>query len=415
MLFIQTSGRPTRGAPPYNYRMCTDFRPTHSLRTPSTTRLRGTTLGRVIRACVVAGLFAAAPAATVGTSPDTGVRPTGGSAIALPAAAAASRPAPGGSTEWLRRLGALLRARPRDIRIDRDVVYRTIDGQSLRLDAYRPAGPREVGGDRARTAQRSSLPALVYLHGGGWKAGDKAGSRALFYDMVRAGYVVFSVNYRLVPSGRFPRNVEDCMAAVRWVRLHAESYGVDPERIGIVGSSAGAHLAALVGMAHDDDFPTPDIPHVSAHVGAVVCFFGPFELRGYGEFVGGLINDYLGATESRNPEAFRRASPLAYVERIRREARASGARRGDPPPGLPAFLFIHGDADDLVSIEQSRHMHAALRSIHARSKLIEVHGGVHGLMTGEMSPSPAEFRRQMFDFLAEHLSADRIAIRPRRD
>src|SRR5205085_11321664 len=116
---------------------------------------------------------------------------------------------------------------------------------------------------------------------------------------------------------------------------------------------------------------------------------------------GGIITELLGATEEKDPQVFRAASPLTYVKK-------EAARR------FPAFLFIHGDSDTLVDISQSRDMNKALCGEGCESDLIEVHNGNHGLMFGDMHPTPVEFRRRMFAFLKKHLKQPVAATQPVR-
>ncbi|MEE8170673.1 MAG: alpha/beta hydrolase, partial [Phycisphaerae bacterium] len=225
---------------------------------------------------------------------------------------------------------------------------------------------------------------------------SKRRARALVFEAVQRGYAVCSIGYRLSGEDKFPACVRDCRAALRWVRANAARYAADPERIALMGSSAGGHLAALMAVCDDAAFRTPEFPDVGHTVAAVVARYGVFDLRDAGNGMSGaLVRGLIGAAESERPDAYRRASPLWYVE--------SAAAGGAAPRRYPPFLFIHGERDRVVSIEQSRRMHAALRSAGCVSTLIEVRGGGHGLLLGEMDPSPEAFRDQIFTFLDQHL------------
>jgi len=337
----------------------------------------------------------------------------------------------GTRNEALRRFHSIVNEVPDRIRYTGNVVYRTVDGAELQLDVYLRSGPvpgpnrqspdpqpRDDPSRDPQSPDRQSrdregadlppdsadrphdlYPALIFVHGGGWRSGDKRLNRAILYDFVDHGYATFSINYSLAPKCRFPACIEDCKAAVRWVRANAGTYGVDPKRIGLVGASAGGHLVALAAVSDADDFLDGDNPDQSSRVSAVVAYFGVFDFRGVGGAAGGIIDMFMGGLENDRRELFRRASPITYVEAAR------GQQFIAPP--FPPFMLIHGDEDSLVSIDQSRRMHCALRDVGADSTLIEVKGGQHGLMTGDMDPPPTEFRRRMFEFLDRHVKGER--------
>src|SRR3989440_9153835 len=126
-----------------------------------------------------------------------------------------------------------------------DVTYRTVDGERLGLDVYRPA---KKGQNR---------PAVVVVHGGGWTQGDKALFAQQSNQLAQRGFVAFSVNYRLAPAHPYPAAVQDVEAAVAWVRKHAKAYGVDPTRIGALGGSAGGHPACTRGTHGGGSRKTP--------------------------------------------------------------------------------------------------------------------------------------------------------------
>lgn len=341
--------------------------------------------------------------------------------------------------EIRRYVRSALQPPPPDVRVERDIVYRTAAGVDLRLDVYRPR--QDTTGGR---------PAVVFIHGGGWRMGDKNQSRVRFVELAERGYVVFSVNYRLSGQAVFPACVEDCKAAVRWVRANAAMYNVDTERIGLWGASAGAHLAVLMAVSSDAEFRTADHADQSSRVACVVAYFGVYDLRDIAEGVGvGLVQQLMGGPESQRRELYWRGSPLAYIEAVigrripppamrgllrstpasqpaasapatapaRDESTATAPAASAPSSApvseiasflrversFPAFLFIHGDADRIVHVSQSRRMHRALKEAGAESELIVVRGGVHGLLIGRTDPAPSEFRRRTLEFLDRHL------------
>lgn len=306
--------------------------------------------------------------------------------------------------EAIRRLRGRLAALPPDITCTDRVVYRRASGQNLDFDVYRAKSTATAPADAA-----APRPGILYIHGGGWRGGDKRTNRGLFIDLARQGYVVFSVEYRLVPKAIFPACIDDCRAALRFIRAHADDYHLDPQRIALIGSSAGGHLAALMAVADDGEFRTGENTGQSHRVNAVVALYGVFDLRNLPRSTGlPLVTALLGGPESAIPDAYRRASPQAWVE--------SAATQPARAKELPAFLFIHGDADRLIDIGQAVRMNAALHAAGRDSQLITVHNGGHGLATGRMDPSPKEFRRRMSDFLAAHLrpqsDRDKAATQP---
>ena len=252
--------------------------------------------------------------------------------------------------------------------IDRDVTYSSIDGLELKMDVYYPSS----GGP---------WPGLIFVHGGGWQEGDKA---PLAVNPAEAGFLVASINYRLFPAYRFPAMIEDVKCAIRYLRTHASRYNLDPGRIGLIGHSAGAHLAALAGLA--DERPGWDVgPYLdqSSRVQAVVDVSGPTDLnRPFPDWVNELKHSVFGE------EKWTCASPVTYAHK-----------------GAPPFLIVHGDMDDAVPVEQAECLYAALSKAGAPVDKIILHHGGHGLepVGGEMFPSAETAFGMILAFLARHL------------
>jgi len=257
---------------------------------------------------------------------------------------------------------------PAGVRTFADLVYREDGGRRARLDVLVPDGPSPPGG----------RPALLALHGGGWRGGGKGEYGRSLAPLVRRGLVVVAVDYRLsgpdAPS--WPGNLDDAREAVRWVRRHARDYGIDAGRVGVIGASAGAHLALLLGE-------TADPRDAAGRVDAVIDFFGPADLHALASDpsgAGGSVELFLGGPPALYPERYDAASPLRRVA-----------------PGGPPVLIVHGGDDLLVPPGQSRSLARALARAGVPHRLVVVEGARHGfgLTAGsrDLVPEILEFLR----------------------
>lgn len=276
---------------------------------------------------------------------------------------------------------------PAAARIERDIVYARVGEKDLLLDLYRPEqGP-------------TPLPVILWVHGGGWRGGSK-GSGGRARPMVARGYAVVDINYRLSGEALFPAQIEDCKAAVRWIRANAKKYGFDPDRIGAWGSSAGGHLVAMLGTAGDvKEFDTVgEHRNVSSRVQAVCDWFGPtdfVQMDAHRPEGARLVHDSPDSPESRlvggpiQEEPYRslcrKADPITYVT-------------GDDPP----FLIMHGDKDRLVPVHQSELLHDALKKAGVETTMYVVKGAGHGLRDGT-EDSPGELVEMAARFFDKHL------------
>ncbi len=237
------------------------------------------------------------------------------------------------------------------VQIIQDVKYGEVDGLPLFLDVVQPL---------ARNA--SPRPAVLEIHGGGWSAGEKEPQHVL--RLALAGFFCVSINYRLSPQHFFPAHIHDCKAAVRWLRVHASDLGVNPDRVGVWGGSAGGHLAALLGTSYD----VPELegnsgwPGVSARVQAVVsvCGASDFSQISNEHFAANPIS-LFGGPPHQHPELVQLANPIAHLR-----------------PDAPPFLLFHGDADELSPYGQSVLLRDALKRVGVPAILHTAHGGKHG-------------------------------------
>ena len=250
---------------------------------------------------------------------------------------------------------------PPGILFEPGIVFGKGSDQDLQLDLARPK------------TQKGKAPALVMIHGGGWVGGDRSDFHSLQFSLAQSGIVCISVQYRLAPQSKFPAQIEDVKAAVRWLRAHADQYQVDPERIAAFGASAGAHLAVLLALTSDQ----PKFegqggnPEQSSAVKAAVALAGPYDLTlGYnsstkqnlqeGTAVRGMLISFLGGSPDDVPGQYRDASPITYV-------------RKDQPP----LLLCHGEMDTLVLVEQADIMSQKIQSIGASVDYLRIPDGTH--------------------------------------
>jgi acetyl esterase/lipase len=241
-----------------------------------------------------------------------------------------------------------------EVRVERDLVYGKGGDTDLQLDL---AMPKDGDGP---------FPAIVCIHGGGWRGGNRQNLAKTIEVLAGRGYVAATISYRLVPKATFPAQIEDSKAAVRWLRANAKKYKVDPDHIGAVGYSAGGHLCCLLGVTSKGDRLEGKGGNAeqSSQVQAVVSFFGPtdFTERTWNATVEkDILAPFLGGAFEDKRDNYKKASPVSYV------------RKSAPP-----FLFFHGTEDKVVAVSQSRIMADKLRGVGASAKLVEIEGAGHG-------------------------------------
>jgi acetyl esterase/lipase len=260
--------------------------------------------------------------------------------------------------------------------VHRDLAYVADGHERQKLDLYLP---------RSETP----TPVIVWVHGGAWLAGSKDRTPAL--RGLSEGYAVASINYRLSQHAIFPAQLEDCKAAVRWLRAHAGEYNLDPAHFAAWGASAGGHLVALLGTTGGvEKFDVGGHLEFSSRVQAVVDEFGPTDFLQMDDhrMAEGMRHNTPNAPEARliggpvqdNKEKVAAANPITYID-------------ADDPP----TLIVHGDKDPLVPHHQSELLEAALKEAGVPVTLYSVEGGGHGGFKDPRVPELIEgfFERQL--------------------
>jgi acetyl esterase/lipase len=263
-----------------------------------------------------------------------------------------------------------------------DVSYDDRHGEATTMDVHLPG---QDGADR---------PAVLLIHGGGWRSFSKQSMNEPARRLAGAGYVTASINYRLVPDGAYPENIRDVMCALAFFQSQADEYGLDPDRVAVMGYSAGGHLASLLGVATDVpelasecDAGTPLPP------AAVISGAGPQDLTVLPEV--DVIVEFLGGTRDEVPEHYVMASPISHVD------------ANEPP-----FLFVHGTGDLFVELEQSEHMRDTLEAAGNTAQVLALQGGGHLLNAGPsgdlqfgVSTDTPEAWAAIIDFLERTIGA----------
>jgi acetyl esterase/lipase len=264
------------------------------------------------------------------------------------------------------------------VSVERDVSYGSLDGHPLLLDVYQP-------GENSS----APVPAVVLIHGGGWISFDKSTMRTMGMFLARSGFVAFSVDYRLMhgADNLWPAQLDDVQRAVRWIRANAAKYHVDADHIGAFGHSAGAQLAALLGMEDTRDNSDPTLAKYSSKVQAVVDVSGPSDFTTSHDADGdAFLTLFFGGDYAGHSKVWQDASPAFHVS------------RSDAP-----FLIFHGTQDTDVPIAQAKEMADKLKQAGVPVKFVTV-DDVHTFRTPE---ARKQLALETLTFFMQYLRPDR--------
>ena len=264
-----------------------------------------------------------------------------------------------------------------------NIQYGEAGGEKLFLDAHVPASD-------------GKFPVVLIVHGGGWVAGDKEGDIVPVFASVATNFTWFTINYRLAPTNRWPACYEDVQTAIRWVKAHAAEFKGDPNRIALLGYSAGGHLVTLAGTRgeHKSFWQWLHLAKKSEErVQAVAAFAPPTDLVADNERRGGLsvsMRNLFGYESSNITDSVRvvlkKNSPLTYVQ-----------------PGLPPFLLLNGSADKTVPFGQTENFARALTAAKVDCTLISIPEGQHRI--ADWKKFSPDWQRQLVNWLDEKLAA----------
>jgi acetyl esterase/lipase len=240
-----------------------------------------------------------------------------------------------------------------------DVVYGVENGHENKLDVIYPHNAT------------AAVPAVIYIHGGGWIFGDKAGAVLETLPYLKMGWAAVNVEYRMASAAKAPGAVEDCRCALKWIARNAKDYHIDPGRLVVTGHSAGGHLALTTGMLMEHDGLDNNCPaspgEAEPRVAAIVNWYGPTDVNDLmkGPNTKNYAQMWLGSLTNKE-EIARQSSPLTYVRKQN-----------------PHVITIHGNVDDVVPYSHAVRLHEALDQAGVTNELYTIKGGGHGQFTDE--------------------------------
>jgi len=263
-------------------------------------------------------------------------------------------------------------AEPAGVRIENDVTYLPSD-RAEKADLYLPADDTH------------DHPGVVIIHGGGWTGGDKGAARErnIGNTLAEHGYVCMSINYLLADpkagKSAWPQNIYDCKTAVRWLRANSQRLHLNPDRIGAIGGSAGGHLTAVLDVTRPGDGLDPAGPYgeFSCRISCAVDMYGPTDVENWKD-IAALIKSRREA-----PELYKQFSVTTYLDK-----------------STPPILILHGTADTIVDLEQSKILDAALTKLGVEHHLEIIEGAKHSF---DLQPKEKDLRPLVLEFFGKHL------------
>jgi acetyl esterase/lipase len=233
--------------------------------------------------------------------------------------------------------------------------------------------------DIIKPASTTPTPAIIFVSGNGWRSIDRAALIPQLAPIAKAGYLVASIDYRIIGEVNFPEPLKDVKTAIRFLRANAKTYNINPDRIALWGNSAGGHLSALAATTGDlKEFDNDKWPGQSSAVQAAVVFYGPMDLSNQLNNVNNRISDgffvesaFVGVNvqDPANAEKVKKVNPITYVSER-----------------TPPILMVHGTADVVVPIRESEALYAAMTAANRPATLIKVEGSGHSF--GQISSNP---------------------------
>ncbi len=214
---------------------------------------------------------------------------------------------------------------PKGISQHRDIVFKVINDDSVKLDIF---FKKDISKPR---------PLIVLVHGGGWKMGKKENFYPYAGAFAKDGYITATVNYRLAPHAHFPSQIEDVKCSINWLIKHATEYNIDADKIILVGSSAGAHLALLAAYSNDDTFRSGcDTQNIRTRIKGVIDIYGPTDMAREPKIRKSSVVNLIGASYEDKPKAYKAASPMNYISE-----------------NCPPTMILHGTIDGVVPVRHS--------------------------------------------------------------
>jgi acetyl esterase/lipase len=262
---------------------------------------------------------------------------------------------------------------PEEIMGIKEIEYKYIDSTSLQLDIYKLKDLKELA------------PVMIFIHGGAWRSGKRSDYLPYLIDYAKKGYVTATVSYRLVKQAVFPAAVQDVNCAVKFIKTHAAEYGINPEKVVLIGGSAGGHLSMMIGYGGHEELFNQDCPFDNdSKVNAIIDLYGPTDLTTPYAISTYQVQDFLKASYEENPGIYKMASPNTFIS-------------SDDPP----TLIFQGTIDSLVPVSQSDSLDIWLGNVGIPHEYHRLKGWPH---TMDLAVKVNEYCQFYIDrFLEQHL------------